>query len=289
MAAHGVPTFTGKAEQWPSYKAKLMAHAYINIPNAEAVFAAQLDTASSSSDVQDAYHAASCKLHSVLILSLNDMPLDVVCGVANRDGRAAWKCLLDKYEQHSMSRSVQLLHELDSTSLCAGEDPDKLTSKIEHIQRQLKILGVDYSDEQAVAFILRAGILPDNFAPLIPVLLSTDDLSFSGVKAKLRAFYARLAGSGLNIIDAHALHAMPLSTGAARNARRCNHCKRAGHVAADCRLKQASSGTSNNAAIVCHRCGGRGHIKRQCPSPAGLEDTDTTVSSMAQSMAAFAF
>ena len=126
-------------------------------------------------------------------------------------------------------------------SLHAGEDPDKLLNKIEHIQRQLKNLGVDYSDEQAVAFILHAGIVPNIYAPLIPVLLSAEDISFSSVKGHLRAFHARLAGShaleqGSN--DAHALHAMSTSTGATRNARRCNRCKRHGHLATECRLNQ---------------------------------------------------
>ena len=151
MAAHGVPVFTGKAEQWPSYKAKVMAHADMNIPNADTVFAAKLNTRSTS-DAQDAYHVASRKLHSVLVLSLDGMPLDLVSGVNNRDGRAAWECLLTKYEQHSTARSVQLLHDLESMSLLTGEDPDILFSKIEHIQRQLKNMGVwrSWSHQAAV-------------------------------------------------------------------------------------------------------------------------------------------
>ena len=133
------PRFSGKAEDWPSFKTKakaLLTYKHANILNAVPTDASQLAT----------YQAASTWLFLQLILYVEGAAAEVVQPF-DGNGAGAWLALHDKYEAVSIARQAQLQAEVTNATLKDDEDPDLHFLRLEESRRQLAAQGITLQDD----------------------------------------------------------------------------------------------------------------------------------------------
>jgi len=162
---------------------------------------------------------------------------------ATRDGREAWRRLVNKYEHDGTMGKVQLQAQLIESKMADNEDPEAFFQKGERIQARLVELG-----EARVPDSMMLGIavknLPIAYRPLVDILDTIENLTYEMFKARVSTFYRR------NILgyqdeskggNQKAFSSVIPGGQPKRNKdpkpRRCYGCNETGHLIKDCKKK----------------------------------------------------
>lgn len=252
------PRFSGKAEDWPSFKTKakaLLTYKHANILNAVPTDASQLAT----------YQAASTWLFLQLILYVEGAAAEVVQPF-DGNGAGAWLALHDKYEAVSIARQAQLQAEVTNATLKDDEDPDLHFLRLEESRRQLAAQGITLQDDFIRNVVLEH--LPASYTAIQPILRVTAGLTYATLKDQVRAYYS-------TALRPHLSSGSTSSAMLAKRADICSYCQKPGHTRNVCRKRLAGTPPQQQdqpqQGVVCHKCRGVGHLRRDCPSKTEAE------------------
>jgi hypothetical protein len=218
---------------------------------------------------QVTWDKGSRKIYSKLVLLTEGTAAGIVgqFKTPRRDGVAAWKALIDKFERKGAAQRAALCTELFNSSLGEAEDPDAYFVRIERLQERLKTQGFEITDTVLQGMVLAK--LPPNYATLRAIVDTEDDLDYPTFKARVRAFYSRGVTGKQEDCDAKAL------MGKHKKKVRCWNCGSSGHVRSNCpKPRDDTSETDDDdesRVVKCSKCGKAGHSKKQCKSRAGSE------------------
>ena len=258
--------FSGDQAKWPAWKATFSAVMLC------LGYSSVLEAPPASDDMANHY------VYTALMLNTEGIAQDTVIGVQNSDGHTAWRELLTLCEPSSIARTTALQSQLFTSRLQEDQNPDIFFLSIERLRRELSGLGTSYSDSSLISIVI-AG-LPTQYKPVIAVLNSSTTLAYSHVKDQVRAYY-------LQFIQPLQQLTMPMSSQAMSavapdTSSKCTHCTLRGHSWAVCkfRLRGDDPGKPSHrqGPVICHRCGGQGHIERHCHGSSAAAHT-TTLSS----------
>ena len=191
--------------------------------------------------------AASTQLYFCLVMICKDSALTRIINAGQNEGLSAWRALCRFHEPTTSARSAALLQEVLAFSF-EGE----LQSRLELFDRE--VARYEMISKEMVGDNIKIGIvtrqMPDG--PLKQhVLLNLDRLdSYAKVRQELEAVHrAQVAAlSQTSPMDIHAVNATKGSKGKGRG--------RGAGV--------SGKGKEDKGDVVCHHCGRRGHMKRDC-------------------------
>ena len=190
---------------------------------------------------------------------------------STRDGAAAWRALIEKYEQKGEVKMATLHSELINAEMVPLEDPEAYFLKLEDLQLRLKELNVVVEDATLKGIVTAK--LSDDYAPLRTVIDTMPNVTYDGLKDHVRNYYvrsiaARAAENEKNMAKAQALMAKSKNFGSP-----CYSCGERGHRMSECRSKYGGRDMKK-----CYVCDKIGHIARDCPSKKSAANVaETTV------------
>lgn len=256
------PRFSGKAEDWPAFRTKakaLLTYKHANV----------LNTVPADAQAAAIFQAASTWLFLQLVLSVDGAAAAVVQPL-DGDGAGAWLVLHDKYEAVSIARQASLQAEVTNAQLGYDQDPDMFFLKLEESHRKLAAQGIDLPEDFLRNVVLEH--LPASYAAIQPMLRVTPGLTYQMLKDQIRAYYATAARpSSVNSL------AM-----LARRADICSYCNKPGHTRNVCRKRLAGTPSQQDQSqhVVCHKCRGVGHLRKDCPTKTETEAHVTYTSTL---------
>ena len=250
-----VPHFRGNEGEWFDWRSKILA--YLDQMGL-------LDTLLAERPAEGAGRAdwdkKNRQIYNRLVLHTHGAPLSLVqqfeepreTGQQMMDGVGAWKDLVDKYEPKGTMGKVALWAELNSSALGDTQDPDLYFVKVESLQRRLKGMGQDISDETLMGNIVSK--LPSTYSDLAIILRYDDKLTYMELKKKVRVHYH---GQIKNAGEEREKALMGEFRGS------CHGCGEYGHSQLYCPKSRGSStgagaGGGRGAAAQGGRGGGRG-------------------------------
>lgn len=159
------------------------------------------------------------------------------------DGIRAWKALVDKFEHKGTIGKATLHSQLIQTTFEQFNDPDAYFAALERIQTRLSEMNHEVTDEVLMGIALAR--LPVSYQPLTTVLDTMDDLTYTVLKGRVRAYYRRsiLGSSQTSSPTAKALYGnegkdhRPLGP--------CFACGKMGHRIKDCKVSKHKPVESN--------------------------------------------
>lgn len=243
------------------------------------------DTATAG--VKAAWKKKDRKIYYLLISYTSSFAFDLVFQFFDDPcGKDAWEALTTKYERKGPVGKVDLHKELMSCTLDETEDPDAFFMRMETLQRQLKELGNDLSEDIIQSMILSK--LPSTYDTLTTILEADQTLTYIALKARIREYFKRrIKDTGSSSEDtAKALAAAVLQKLV------CHECGLPGHIRPDCHLraakknsfgkmggkKKGAKGPGYRSEVPtnrdsrpprffegdCRRCHNPGHMERDC-------------------------
>lgn len=260
------PKFSGTSEDWPSWVTK--AKALLTFKHAGI-----LDAVPDVNDLpgQQLYATASAWLFLNLVMNLDGIAAEIIRPFAG-DGAGAWRALFAYYEERSIVRQCRLQAEVTSARLSNDQHPDPFFLRLEESRRQLAAQEITLPDDFLRNIVLEN--LPATYAPLQTHLRVSAGLTWGSLKEQIRAHYSSVRSTITR-------YQPPDDLALAAQQTHCTHCNRPGHTTTICKRRIAgmppgrsglladwlkNTNTNSSSTIICHKCGGRGHIRSQCPS-----------------------
>eukprot|EP00952_Eustigmatos_sp_NYUAD-ZCMA_P013331 52937-Eustigmatos_ZCMA.PRE.1 len=105
-----------------------------------------------------------------------------------RDGVAAWRGLVVKYERQGTLARVMLCKQLIQLHMSTGTDPDFFIGETEELARRLGAMDQQISELLLMGLVLAK--LPAEYDPLLTVLETDDELTYDVVKRRVRAYFS---------------------------------------------------------------------------------------------------
>ncbi|CAG4958317.1 unnamed protein product [Colias eurytheme] len=179
------------------------------------------------------------KAESDILLAVSPSELIALDGLET--SKAIWDKLKSMYESSGPARKASLLKKLVLTRMQEEDDLRKHIADFFDAVKKLKEIGLNVIDELLAILLLYS--LPDSFTMFRTAMESRDDLPSTDIlKVKIVEDYE---GRKSKTIDQGAMLIKP------------RHVKKYTHE---------NKRHNNKFKIECYRCGGRGHIARECKS-----------------------
>jgi hypothetical protein len=183
--------------------------------------------------LQRTWDDSNIGVYSRLILYTKGTPLGIVKKHrATRDGSAAWKALVAKYEARGEVTMSALHEELISNPMSGSDDPEGYFLRIEELRERLGSLSVTIEDQTLKG--IATARMPKEYANLRTVLDTIKDLTYDGLKEHVKAYHDRnIAGKARSDDSAFAVSEQQRMQFRGK----CWRCKKFGHRKEDCRAK----------------------------------------------------
>ena len=259
--------FQGKCEDWPAWKNKFEAQ--LEKDSLLDALLATEDRPEEEGEALTNWIKSSRKIYAALVIFTDGAANDLVVQFNDqRDGIAAWRALVRKYELRGDVQKAALQRAMYEAEWSNADDPDAYFVQLELKQRQLRALGVTMTDAQMVG--LARWKMPSRYAALNPVLDCIESLTYDVLKERVRVSYRRDATSQAQGSD---MALMTTFEG------KCFKCGAYGHKKADCPNKgnrgnggggrgvssKGSKGRSyGGAKVTCDHCKKTGHLIKDC-------------------------
>lgn len=208
---------------------------------------------------QTAWDVASEKVFTELSTYVDGLAAEIVAKHSmSRNGVAAYRELVAKYELTGIDQINQLQENFHNATISDGEDPDSLFVKLESIVVQLEKLQVVVAESGVKAAAMKA--LPAAYGPLKTIIRTTPGLTYDEFKLRVRVFYREEIPDRKK--EGQAL--LTEFTG------KCFICQRYGHRQQDCPKNRPGGGPGKGKQQSkrfngnCNRCGKYGHRKNDC-------------------------
>ena len=199
-----------------------------------------------------AWEEKAKKAYASIALNIEHGQLVHIRSVDEKDPKAAWDRLQQVHQSKGTANKLLLLKSLLELKMNEGDSMQDFLNSFSDIVDQL--MSIDFKLEDDFLCLLLLTRLPDSYQPLAMALeskLEDNELTLSTIHARLLAEEARrknqqsspAADSALNLSDSmrrdksRALSSAPKSTQSPTSVRRCNYCKRRGHLEAECYKK----------------------------------------------------
>jgi len=140
-------------------------------------------------------------------------------------------------------------------ALSSDEDPDAYFARIESIQRRLRELGVEISEETMIG--IASARLPSAYDALQVLFDADDELTCDAFKELVRIFYRRAIAKNIRNPDA-GLSAVVFNG-------LCHKCGQVGHRRKECK---------NKPSVKCYKCEKLGHIAKFCKTKSSDDGGD---------------
>lgn len=242
----------------------------------------------------DAERAALARIHSILLLTLDNTRLQMVMHVAEGDAVGVWRELQRHYERDTTASKAHTRAMMHKTKMKSGDDFDLYKSKMIALATRLRAMGEPVSESE-LKYVIMEG-LPGDYAMLKQSLEIQDELDFEKMCIHIRDRQEQLnlreIAADEEVESASLVRAKGGRGQSQRAARgkggereshsdrgdrrpraphsesgsdsedpesswRCGLCKRIGHYERYCKKRK---GTGR----ACFRCGGEDHQMRDC-------------------------
>ncbi len=247
------------------------------------------------------------KLHSILLLSLQDEPFELVMNCPVGDAHAMWVLLQDRYERKSTASKAHVWEMLFNVEMEHEESVDKYVARIKNLQVQLRGMGEEVPEGMAKHLLLKG--LPSSYETVVHALGLQPSLSFEAIcghlidhqeKVKIKTSVRGSGGVGRSAGHPSGSREAPIdvanfagqsagsqwrpqqrgpypssggNAGANRGGGSGGAC--AAHGRSDNRVCFACNQpghvafdcSKNRDAVKCHECRRLGHTAQQCPGP----------------------
>lgn len=201
--------------------------------------------------ITDAWMKMDKKAFGLIALGLSD-PTELLMDV--KSGRAAWIVLEEWHVRKSFPEKVRVVQQLHSLKFVDGDEMTDHLQKLNKLFGQLRNLGEPYSIDMTIAIVLAS--LTEFYATIRTSLeaAATGTLTLAYVQSKLidecekqKALTRSGNGEALKVNDRNMAGGIRRRLGARVNDERF-------------------VGSSERQPVICHKCGGEGHIRRSCPT-----------------------
>jgi hypothetical protein len=247
------PVFSGRPDDWFTWCMKFKA--VLEDKDLLEYLGAKRPGATAK-EKQAEYDKANKKIYGKIVSLVKGAAIGIIMPFEEtRDGNGAWAALKAKYELKGRAQKSALQAELMKDELSSDEDPDAYFARIEAIQRRLRELEVDVSDETMIG--IASARLPSAYDALQVLFDADDELTYDAFKERVRVFYRRAITKNIRN------HGAGLSAVVFNG--RCHKCGQVGHRRKDCK---------NKATVKCHKCGKMGHVAKFCKSRASGDGGD---------------
>ena len=247
--------FSGKLDQWHSWKRRLLVvldssdllDGLSEERPADAPDGAEQAVVQARAEAQLAWDKRNQTIYNRIPFLTDGSAGSVVAQLeGTRNGREAWRRLLNKYEHAGSMGKAAIQSELIQATMEEAEDPDLYFHRIERLQTRLVELGREQVPDSMMLGIASRN-LPTSYKPLIDILNTDDDLTYDTFKARMSTFHRRNI-MGLNgdakggnpkafpsMISGQSKPSSGSKERKQRKKGKCNRCGELGHFIKDCR------------------------------------------------------
>lgn len=256
ISAGTIPVLDDHDEAWPGWRDKM--ESFNGMSGLDDLMKADAARPAQGAEAQAQYDKNNATLYFRLAFFTSGSAHETVKKYKDaKDGVAAWKALVTRYEMEGETKASALHAQLINLTMEAHKDPTVFFLKLEDLQTRLKAMGVMVEDATLKGITMAK--MPKAYNGLRTVMDTSAGLTYQQLKVHVKSFYVRnkvqMEQMRVDVDDGVALLGMEQTANGGHGGGgggKCRCCGKRGNYKRDC---------PDN---VCTFCKKRGHVEKEC-------------------------